>query len=99
LWCVCGTGIDPEARPVLRALRPGSTLRKIPAALLSAFRYARPPLRSAHDAIERAIAEEELEIPGSDHLRPSSGEHDRQRLPEPTEEEAAEASPTPVEVA
>jgi adenine-specific DNA-methyltransferase len=32
---VCGTGIDPEARPVLRELRPGSTLRKIPAALLS----------------------------------------------------------------
>lgn len=39
---VCGTGIDPEARPVLRELRPGSTLRKIPAALLSEYRTFRP---------------------------------------------------------
>ena len=37
---VCGTGIDPDARQVLRELRPGSTLRKIPAALLD--RYRRP---------------------------------------------------------
>ena len=42
---VCGTGIDPEARPILRELRPGSTLRKIPAALLSGYR-ARPPAQS-----------------------------------------------------
>lgn len=39
---VCGTGIDPDARQVLRDLRPGSTLRKIPAALLDAYRYERP---------------------------------------------------------
>jgi len=38
---VCGTGIDVEARPVLRELRPGSTLRKIPAALLDEYRTAR----------------------------------------------------------
>jgi adenine-specific DNA-methyltransferase len=38
---VCGTGIDPEARPLLRELRPGSTLRKIPAALLSEYRAKR----------------------------------------------------------
>ena len=38
---VCGTGIDPEARTVLRELRPGSTLRKIPAALLSEYRTPR----------------------------------------------------------
>jgi adenine-specific DNA-methyltransferase len=37
---VCGTGIDTEARPVLRELRPGSTLRKIPAALLDKYRSA-----------------------------------------------------------
>jgi adenine-specific DNA-methyltransferase len=35
---ICGTGIDTDARPVLRELRPGSTLRKIPAALLDAYR-------------------------------------------------------------
>ncbi len=38
---VCGTGIDTEARPVLRELRPGSILRKIPAALLDEYRSSR----------------------------------------------------------
>jgi adenine-specific DNA-methyltransferase len=38
---VCGTGIDPDARPVLRELRRGSTLRKIPAALLDRYRAPR----------------------------------------------------------
>ena len=38
---VCGTGIDIDARPVLRELRPGSTLRKIPAALLDEYRSIR----------------------------------------------------------
>ena len=38
---VCGTGIDTDARPVLRELRPGSTLRKIPAALLDEYRSTR----------------------------------------------------------
>jgi adenine-specific DNA-methyltransferase len=37
----CGTGIDTDARPVLRELRPGSTLRKIPAALLDVYRSSR----------------------------------------------------------
>jgi adenine-specific DNA-methyltransferase len=35
---ICGTGIDPDARSVLRDLRPGSSLRKIPAALLAEYR-------------------------------------------------------------
>ncbi len=35
---ICGTAIDPEARPILRELRPGSTLRKIPSALLAEYR-------------------------------------------------------------
>ncbi len=35
---VCGTGIDPESRLVLRELRKGSTIRKIPAALLDRYR-------------------------------------------------------------
>lgn len=38
---ICGTGIDTEARPILRDLRPGSTLRKIPAALLSEYQSSR----------------------------------------------------------
>ena len=39
---VCGTGIDPDARAVLRELRRGSSLRKIPAALLDRYRVPRP---------------------------------------------------------
>jgi len=38
---ICGTGIDTDARPILRELRPGSTLRKIPAALLDEYRSLR----------------------------------------------------------
>ena len=38
---VCGTGIDTDARPILRELRPGSTLRKIPSALLDEYRTSR----------------------------------------------------------
>ena len=38
---ICGTGIDTDARPILRELRPGSTLRKIPAALLDKYRSSR----------------------------------------------------------
>lgn len=38
---ICGTAIDVEARPLLRELRPGSTIRKIPAALLEEYRAAR----------------------------------------------------------
>lgn len=45
LVVICGTALDPEARPVLHGLRPGSTLRKIPAMLLQAYRAGsqRPP--------------------------------------------------------
>jgi hypothetical protein len=35
---ICGTGIDTDVRTLLRELRPGSTLRKIPAALLDEYR-------------------------------------------------------------
>jgi adenine-specific DNA-methyltransferase len=42
LVVICGTALDPEARPILRGLRPGSTLRKIPAILLEEYRSARP---------------------------------------------------------
>lgn len=38
---ICGTGVDPQARPILRELRPGSTLRKIPAALLDEYKSSR----------------------------------------------------------
>lgn len=38
---VCGTAIDPAARALLRELRPGSSLRKIPASILADYRTAR----------------------------------------------------------
>ncbi|RZU33398.1 site-specific DNA-methyltransferase [Blastococcus saxobsidens] len=47
---ICGTGLDSEARAVLRELRPGSSLRKIPAALLE--RYRAPHRRVRREAPE-----------------------------------------------
>jgi adenine-specific DNA-methyltransferase len=35
---LCGTAVDPETRDVLRELRPGSTVRKIPASILTEYR-------------------------------------------------------------
>jgi len=40
LVTVCGTSIDPDAADALRAARPGSRLRKIPASLLSEYEEA-----------------------------------------------------------
>lgn len=54
---ICGTGIDTDARPVLRELRSGSTLRKIPAALLDEFRSSRQ-LRLTLDVAEPVQQEE-----------------------------------------
>jgi adenine-specific DNA-methyltransferase len=52
---ICGTGIDTDARPILRELRPGSTLRKIPAALLDEYRSVRQvPLTLETDPAESA---------------------------------------------
>jgi adenine-specific DNA-methyltransferase len=48
---ICGTGVDTDARPLLRELRPGSTLRKIPAALLDEYRSSRQ-LRLGLEAAE-----------------------------------------------
>jgi adenine-specific DNA-methyltransferase len=56
---ICGTGIDVEARGILRALRPGSTMRKIPAALLDEYRSAsqlRLDLGNAPNAVETEAA-------------------------------------------
>jgi len=35
---ICGTAIDPVARDVLRELRPGSSVRKIPHSILQEYR-------------------------------------------------------------
>lgn len=44
---VCGTGIDPDARVILKQLAPGSTLCKIPAALLDRYRASEAAARAA----------------------------------------------------
>lgn len=42
LLLLCGTAVDPKARAVLRKLRLGSSIRKIPSALLAGYRYQPP---------------------------------------------------------
>lgn len=37
---ICGTAVDPAARDVVRELRPGSTIRKIPQSILHEYRQA-----------------------------------------------------------
>jgi len=37
---ICGTAIDPAARDVLRTLRPGSSVRKIPHSILQEYRQS-----------------------------------------------------------
>jgi adenine-specific DNA-methyltransferase len=66
---VCGTGIDTDARPVLRELRPGSTLRKIPAALLDEYRSARQLSLAVEDdaaASSNGAAEESVPVVGAE---------------------------------
>lgn len=59
---VCGTGIDTDARPVLRQLRPGSTLRKIPSALLDEFKSSRQLRLTLEPAEHTSVTVEEVEV-------------------------------------
>jgi adenine-specific DNA-methyltransferase len=61
---VCGTSVDSETTEVLRELRPGSRVRKIPASLLSEYQEAtrwRPRLVERTDA--RADQEQAADMP------------------------------------
>ena len=49
---ICGTGIDTDSRSLLRELRPGSTLRKIPAALLDEYRSLRQLPLTLEDSVD-----------------------------------------------
>jgi adenine-specific DNA-methyltransferase len=54
----CGTAIDPAAREVLRNLRPGSTVRKIPQSILQEYRLAvraKQPLRSVPSLVSSPL--------------------------------------------
>ena len=45
---ICGTAIDPDCRSLLKELRPGSTLKKIPASILDDYR-----VRSSDEATRK----------------------------------------------
>ena len=54
---VCGTAVDPSARSILRELRPGSTLRKIPSSIIDEYRM---PSSQLSEALEWMAAEAEM---------------------------------------
>jgi adenine-specific DNA-methyltransferase len=54
---ICGTGIDTDVRALLRELRPGSTLRKIPAALLDEYRTSNQLRLALDTAAHQELAE------------------------------------------
>ena len=60
---ICGTGIDPECRAILRELRPGSTLRKIPSALIDEYRSRRRAQSS--DVSANGVATERQPVSGA----------------------------------
>lgn len=60
---ICGTAIDPDARAILKSLSPGSTMRKVPAALLDEYRQSRREWLRLATALDWADAEALLEEP------------------------------------
>ncbi len=57
---LCGTAVDPATRDVLRELRSGSTVRKIPASILTEYQLAqrwRPPAPAPTGEREPAAAD------------------------------------------
>jgi adenine-specific DNA-methyltransferase len=60
---VCGTAIDPAAKEVLRTLRPGSSLRKIPQAILYEYRQTRQSARIVIDTMTPSSEGEKGGVP------------------------------------
>ena len=52
----CGTAIDPAARDVLRQLRPGSMVRKIPQSILQEYRLTVRDKRPLFSSLPAAVA-------------------------------------------
>lgn len=60
---ICGTAMDPAARTLLRELRPGSSARKIPQAILEDYRLARwAPQEAAEPPAESDDAASAAEV-------------------------------------
>lgn len=57
---VCGTAIDPATRQVLRQLRPGSTIRKIPQSILREYRRASEWTPRSAEPTSQPVAEPAL---------------------------------------
>lgn len=62
---ICGTSVDPAARELLRDLRRGSTLRKIPASILAAYRDVRQTSLTRVLEWQEAFESSERESKGS----------------------------------
>lgn len=58
---LCGTAIDPDCRMVLRELRPGSTMKKIPAAILDDYRTKRRDRLALASVLDWTAAEKLLD--------------------------------------
>jgi adenine-specific DNA-methyltransferase len=54
---LCGTAVDPETRDLLRELRPGSTVRKIPASILAEYQIGQRWVSRGSRKAESAPAE------------------------------------------
>lgn len=59
---VAGTAIDPECRAVLRGLRPGSTVKKVPASILDDYRIRRRDRLALSSVIDWAAVTEAAEV-------------------------------------
>lgn len=69
---ICGTAVDPDARAILRELRPGSTIRKVPAALLDEYRQSRKEWLRLAGAIDWSDASALLSTDADDANRANS---------------------------
>jgi adenine-specific DNA-methyltransferase len=57
---VCGTAVDPGARGILKELRPGSSVRKIPQSILRDYHHA---VRAARPALAAPVSQPVTEPP------------------------------------
>jgi adenine-specific DNA-methyltransferase len=62
---VCGTAIDPDARAVLKRLRPGSTMKKIPGALLEDYSARRRDLLALASVLDWSQPAGEIQADGT----------------------------------
>jgi adenine-specific DNA-methyltransferase len=62
---VCGTATDPAAGKILRRIRAGSSVRKIPSSILEEYRHARWTPRVANESASGRVANEQNTAAGA----------------------------------